>query len=83
MFVKSKALLSGTVNTSLVPSKDNAPPNTLLLTTEPDTATLTVAAPVELNVIFPDGEPVDEAVILTYTVELTVPLDCVKVKVEA
>ena len=83
MFVKSKALLSGTVTTSLVPSKDNEPPNTVLLTTEPVTATLTVVAPVELKAIFPDGDPLDAAVNLTYTVELTVPLDCAKVKVEA
>ena len=48
---------------------------TLFVPTEPETATFTEVAPVELKTIFPDGDPVDAAVILTYTVELTVPLD--------
>lgn len=42
--------------------------------TRPLTATVLLAAPVDEQVMLPDGEPVAEDIILTYiTVELTVP----------
>ena len=84
MVVRSNALLSGTEILSLVPSKDNDPSKTLLLTTEPDTATLTVAASVEVIAIFPLAGLVFAAAITTYiVVEATDPELLVKVSEEA
>jgi hypothetical protein len=52
--------------------------------TVPVTATLAVGAPVEANVILPEGVPVADAAMRTYIVVLaTTPPDCVKVTVEA